>query len=144
VGYKDVNDNGPDGHDSYYQSASLADFSLALLRDGVPVAASDSSVDNLEHLSWKLTDAGNYTLEVYRFIDGGLKEEEFAVAARAFQAETMSSAKEPSLVRGLSYEADGMLRGFEVPEPGATGIVGFGVVLLTSRRARSRWNFRTR
>ena len=45
--------------------------------------------------------------------------------------------------RGLSYEADGMLRGFEVPEPGAMGIVGFGVVLLTSRRARSRSNSTT-
>ena len=65
-----------------HETVGLADFSLALLRDGVPIAASDSNVDNLEHLSWTLEKSANYSLEVYRFEGGGLATENFAPAAR--------------------------------------------------------------
>ncbi|MEZ0266667.1 MAG: S8 family serine peptidase, partial [Phycisphaerae bacterium] len=92
VAIKDKNDNGPDGKDSYWQSATLADFTLTLLRDGVPVAQSDSDVDNLEHLSWILQADGNYSLEVYRFDGSGTESEAFAVAARVVKGDPVIAA----------------------------------------------------
>jgi hypothetical protein len=137
VGYKDKNDNGPDGKDDYFQSASLADFTLTLLKDGVPVAGSDSDVDNLEHISWKLAETGNYSLDVYRFAEGGLVSEEFAVAARVLKATGESAnALTAQAARGGAYDADGLLRGVDVPEPGMMSLVGAG--LLITRRRRSR------
>lgn len=140
VAYKDKNDNGADGKDTFYQSASLADFTLALLRDGVPIAGSDSSVDNVEHLSWTLEKTANYSLEVYRFADSGLKNEAYAVAARVLNADAPSivnMALAAGVQRGAAYEASGEARGFEaVPEPGGMVWVVVGMGWVGRRRQR--------
>jgi hypothetical protein len=138
VGYKDVNDNGPDGRDDYFHSASLADFTLSLLKDGVPVAGSDSDVDNLEHLSWKLTESANYSLAVYRFVDGGMKDEDFAIAARAYQPAAATSSSPNTVSRGLAFEGGGGLRGFDgVPEPGTAAGVAGALIFLGRRGQRA-------
>ena len=123
VGYKDKNGNGPDGKDTFYQTATLADFTLTLLRDGLPIAGSDSNVDNLEHLSWTLKKTANYTLEVYRFADGGMPTEDYALAARVQKGTAPSLLKSLGAERGLPMGASEELRGFEAPEPTGAGMV---------------------
>jgi len=135
VAYKDKNKNGLDAKDTFYQTVPLADFTLSILRDGVPIGASDSSVDNLEHLSWILERTGNYTLEVYRFADGGLPTENFALAARVLKG---SAAQLPPLIessrRGLAYDATSELKGFDVPEPGIGGMMILFAFVACARR----------
>jgi hypothetical protein len=138
VGYKDVNDNGPDGKDTFYQTASLADFTLTLLRDGVPIGGSDSSVDNLEHLSWTLEATANYSLRVYRFADSGLANEQFALAAQVMKGSPAASVQRAlAASRGEAYAASGELRGFEAPEPaGALWVVAGMAMMVRGRRGR--------
>ncbi len=44
----------------------LDNLDLTLLRNGQPIAASISAVDNVEHLSWAIQTAGKYTIRVDR------------------------------------------------------------------------------
>jgi hypothetical protein len=132
-----VNDNGPDGKDTFYQTASLADFTLELVRDGVVIAGSDSDVDNLEHLSWTLEKSATYSLEVYRFEEGGLATENFALAARVLNAS--AAAATAGVSRSLSFEAGdalAMAMAAPVPEPGVGGMMAVGGLLITMRRRR--------
>ena len=131
VGYKDKNDNGPDGADTYYQTAPLADFTLELLRDGVPVAMSDSDVDNLEHLSWTLERNGHYTLEVYRFAEGGIASEPFALAAQVMAAQTAA------LRRSIGLDGGEAAAFAAVPEPSTALLAFVGMILRTARRRRA-------
>jgi hypothetical protein len=135
VAVKDKNHNGVDAKDSFYQNGELADFTLTLLCDGVPVSGSDSDVDNLEHISWNLAKKGTYSLAVYRFTEGGLANEPFAVAARVL-ASAQAAGVSRSLVagRGEATYLDGVLRGV-VPEPsGLLGVLGMFSLLLRRRR----------
>jgi hypothetical protein len=138
VAYKDVNDNGPDGKDTFYQTASLADFTLELVRDGVTIGASDSNVDNLEHLSWTMEKTAKYTLRVYRFADSGLARENFALAAQVMKGSAVASVQRAlaaASARGGAYSATGELRGFEAPEPsGMLWVVMMGAMLGRRRR----------
>ncbi|MDB5318424.1 MAG: aprN [Phycisphaerales bacterium] len=137
VAYKDKNGNGPDGKDTFYQSATLADFTLELLRDGVPIGGSDSSVDNLEHLSWTLEATANYTLRVYRFEGSGLPSEAFALAAQVMKGNVAASVqRELAASRGEAYAASGLSRGFDVPEPTGVLWVVIGVAMIRRRRRR--------
>jgi hypothetical protein len=137
VTYKDRGKEGFDDKDTL-DGASLADFTLRLLKDGKPVVASDSSVDNLEHLSWTLEGSGNYTLQVYRFNEGGLDSEKFALAARVLK-DTAALAQLSPEMAGVSRavaEPWGVVGGIEaaVPEPGVGGVVV--AVLMLVRRKR--------
>lgn len=136
VAYKDKNGNGPDAKDTFYQTATLADFALTLLRDGVAIAGSDSSVDNLEHLSWTLEKTGTYTLEVYRFADSGLPTEDYALAARVLKGNAPAILQSLGIERGLATSASGELRGFEAPEPGALALCVMAVGFALGRRRR--------
>jgi hypothetical protein len=140
VAYKDKNGNGPDGKDTFYQTASLADFTLTLLRDGVPIGGSDSSVDNLEHLSWTLEATANYTLRVYRFEGSGLASEPFALAAQVMKGASAAAVQREVLAgRGEAYAASGLSRGFEAPEPSGVlwVVLGMGMMGRRWRRRRS-------
>jgi hypothetical protein len=55
-----------DSGDSFIATDALDNLDLTLLRDGVPVVASMSLVDNVEHLYWRILDAGVYSLRVSR------------------------------------------------------------------------------
>lgn len=127
VAYRDRNGNGPDPRDTFYQTADLADFVLTLLKDGVPVAASDGDSDNFEHLSWVLEEDGNYSLEVYRFVGTGLTKEAFALSARVVKGAPGSAV---AAATGWGYTP--------VPEPGAAGaLAGIAAVALGRRRRRA-------
>src|SRR5688572_26825179 len=119
VGYKDLDDNGMEPEDEFFQTAALADFTLTLLRNGVPVAGSDSDVDNAEHLAWSISRGGEYSLQVYRFDGTGIATEPFALAARVLNPsrEVMRAS----------------LRASSAPEPGLGGLV-LGMVVLCGRR----------
>ena len=126
VTYKDRGDEGFSEDDTFTRG-SLADFTLRLLKDGDVIGASDSSVDNLEHLSWRLTQAGNYSLQVYRFDEGGLVSEKFALAARVVQNGAGSLA--PGGIAGVFASSP-------VPEPGTAGSVFVLALAGLSRRRR--------
>jgi hypothetical protein len=138
VAYKDKNGNGPDGKDTFYQTASLADFTLTLLRDGVPIGGSDSSVDNLEHLSWTLEATANYSLRIYRFADSGLPSEQFALAAQVMKGSAEAAVQRELLSaggdRGAAYAASGLSRGLDVPEPSGVLWVVVGMAMMGRRR----------
>jgi subtilisin family serine protease len=123
VSYKDTDDDGDmEPEDQFYQTASLADFTLTLLRNGIPIAGSDSDVDNVEHLAWSITRGGEYSLEVYRFDGIGIATEPFALAARVLNPsrEVMRAS----------------LRASETPEPGGVGLVAVVLVLVGARQRR--------
>src|SRR5688500_2878369 len=83
VAWKDLDkDKELEPEDQFTQSAKLADFTLTLLRNGIPIAGSHSDVDNVEHLAWSITRGGEYSLEVFRFEGSGLASEQYALAAR--------------------------------------------------------------
>jgi hypothetical protein len=64
VGWNDNGDGVPDASDSFFQSQALSNLDLEVLRDGTPIAASLSTVDNVEHLNIPISLAGNYTVRV--------------------------------------------------------------------------------
>jgi subtilisin family serine protease len=139
VAYRDRNGNGPDAGDTFYQTAPLADFTLAILRNGVPIAGSDSDVDNLEHISWTLEKTANYTLEIYRFADGGLPIENYALAAQVVQDSASSVLRSVDTTRGPALPSEGELKSFDAPEPsGAAVALVLGCMALSRRGRRAR------
>jgi subtilisin family serine protease len=134
VAVKDRGSKGLDAKDTFYETAGLADFTLALLRDGVPIAASDSNVDNLEHLSWTLEKTANYTLQVYRFEEGGLATENFALAARVLKGESAG------VMQSLSFDGSqaAAFAATPVPEPGVVALGLTCMALASSTRRRRR------
>ena len=73
---------------------------------------------------------------MYRFAEGGLASEEFAVAARVLKAtgESVNSIT-ANAARGASFDADGLLRGVDVPEPGAMSLIAVAALMTCRRRA---------
>ena len=67
VDYIDNGDGVINSFDSFNVQGSLDDLDLTLLRDGTPIAISQSRVDNLEHLYFSIPTTGNYSLQVNRF-----------------------------------------------------------------------------
>jgi len=147
IGRTDDGDRTPGATDKYFQIAPIADFIVTLMKDGRSIAASDSNYDNLEQLSYKLTASGNYTLEVFRYEEGGIKNETFALAARVLN--NPPTLRELGVSRALAAsDTGGVSRSFEeaaaldaaaVPEP-TTGFVllaiGATTCLGRSRRRR--------
>ncbi|HEY7119898.1 MAG TPA: S8 family serine peptidase [Tepidisphaeraceae bacterium] len=136
VAVKDRGAKGLDATDTFYEPVGLADFTLRLLRDGVPIAASDSNVDNLEHLSWTLEKTAKYSLEVYRFEGGGLKTEDFALAARVLRGDA-AAAQAAGVMRSLAVEP-GALEAVAVPEPSIPVFCVMTLTMLGLRRSRWR------
>lgn len=136
VAVKDKNGNDtPDGKDTFYQSYALADFTLTLLRDGVPIAGSDSD-ENIEHITWTLEKTANYSLEIYRFVEGGAPSESYALAAQVLKPSEYAVQKALSAKRGLATSSSGALRGMEVPEPTTVGMLAVVALLGLARRRR--------
>ncbi len=149
-------DNGPrglDGQDTFYSAATLADFSLTLLRDGKKVVTSDTNQDNFENISLDLTKSGDYTLEIYRFAGSGLQDEPYALAMRVLEASSVGRARRNVLVASKLSTSRAMVASMgalksmnasaigsaSVPEPGSIGgLVGVLVVMLGRRRRRAR------
>jgi hypothetical protein len=142
VGRTDDGDRTPGATDKYYEIAPIADFALTLAVDGRNIAMSDSNYDNLEQLSYKLTRSGNYTLEVFRYEEGGIKNETFALAARVLNNPPMLSQLGTS--RSLADSSGGVSRSFDeavaadaVPEP-TGGVLLAGVAVIACARRRRR------
>lgn len=68
-----------DANDTFFQDQALSNLDLEVLRNGVPIAASLSVVDNVEHLNVGIAQPGQYTVRVLgTAVYGG--SEKFAVA----------------------------------------------------------------
>lgn len=79
IGRTDNGNNKIDSLDSFFLSQSVSNLDLQILRDGVLMAESISSVDNVEHLQWNADVGAQYTLRVRGVnVFGGT--EAFAVA----------------------------------------------------------------
>jgi len=108
-----INDGGTigviDSADTFFQSSSLNDLNLEILLDGVPIAESVSTVDNIEHLHLTVDQAGTYAIRVVGESFLGVTTEEFAVAW--FGTGTGSST-------GV------------IPEPGSLVLLALGLVAL--------------
>jgi hypothetical protein len=143
---------GLDGSDKFTQAASLANFSLTLLRNGTKLVTSDSSFDNLEFLSIDIDQKGKYTLVAERLAGTGISEEPFGLAARVLAsaaADTAATVQSAALLRvrdgtlatphvGLeSFNPSGVT---QLPEPsGVTMTMGVvAVSMLRRRRATPR------
>ena len=147
VGRTDDGDGAPGATDKYYQIAPIADFIVTLMKDGRSIAASDSNYDNLEQLSYKLTASGNYTLEVFRYAEGGIRNETFALAARVLN--NPPSLRQLGTSRALADNTSGgVSRSFDeaaaldatsVPEP-TGGLFLTGVAIFGCARRRRRAN----
>jgi hypothetical protein len=147
VGRTDDGDGVVDAGDKFYQSVPLADFALSIIKDGRVIATSDSLYDNVELLSYKITAAGNYALEIYRHPTGGNRNETFAVAAHVLNnPPTFRSFEDPADL--LASSSTGVSRSIEtgvsrslditaVPEPSSTLILVIASPLLTRRRRRA-------
>jgi serine protease AprX len=61
-------------------SASLAHLDLALLLENLPLAISASSVDNVQHICWNVSQPGRYALKVSRAHDERPAQEKYALA----------------------------------------------------------------
>ena len=146
VGRTDDGDGVVDAGDKFYQNVPLADFALSIIKDGRVIATSDSLYDNVELLSYKITAAGNYALEIYRHPYGGNRNETFAVAAHVLNnPPTFRSIEEPTLVAssstGVSRSIEtGVSRSLDVtavPEPSTTLLLFLATPLLARRRRRA-------
>ncbi len=74
-----------DAADAFIASEALDNLDLALLCDGVPVVISESLVDNLEHLFWRIAQEGDYTLRVSRqIVENSGDDEIYSLAWRTF------------------------------------------------------------
>jgi hypothetical protein len=151
VGRTDDGDGAVDASDKFYEIAPIADFALTLAVNGRNIVASDSNVDNLEQLSYRLTRSGHYTLEVFRYGDGGTKRETFAVAARVLSNPPTLRGLDvsPNLLAdgspggvsrslddaALSSSGDGLTGATAVPEPSSAALM---LVLVGSACARRR------
>jgi hypothetical protein len=144
---------GLDGSDKFTQAASLANFSLTLVRNGTKLVTSDSSFDNLEFLSIDVDQKGKYTLVAERLAGTGISDEPFGLAARVLSsaaADTVAGAgQSAALLRvrdgtlatqhaGLeSFNPSGVA---QLPEPSGIALA-FGVAagaMLKRRRRYSR------
>jgi hypothetical protein len=153
VGRTDNGNRVVDAGDKFYESVPLADFALSLIKDGRVIATSDSLYDNTELLSYKITTAGNYTLEVYRHPTGGNRNETFALAAhvlnnppsfRSIEDPTSLFASQSGGVSRSLDEPSGVSRSIEavtaVPEPssGLVLLIVTGIACGQRRRRRSK------
>ncbi|MEN1681296.1 MAG: S8 family peptidase [Planctomycetota bacterium] len=111
--FRDVTriDRGAQGLDAadIFTSEELNDLDLLLLEDGVPVAVSDSLVDNVEHIYHQVSPQKTYTLRV-EGVDVDLDGRQFSLAWSALA----------------------------VPEPGAAGLALIAALALTRRRGALR------
>jgi hypothetical protein len=152
VGVRDNGNGKIDVGDKFYEASSLADFALTLLKDGKPVATSDSNVDNVEHLSFRITAGGNYAVQAFRFVEGGLKREPFGFAARVLNNAPIMKHLDVAGVESLAA-GDGVTRGMDmglwegdagaaamgsVPEPSGVGVVLLVMGALAMGRRRGR------
>jgi hypothetical protein len=117
----------------------LANFALMLLKDGKIVATSNSAVDNVEQLSLKVKNSGNYSIQVYRTEEGGERNETFGVATRVLNNPPILNSIEPALALAATGGGGGVMRSIDdpisVPEPGViTGLLGFALGLGRRRR----------
>jgi subtilisin family serine protease len=135
VGRTDDGDKVLDADDSFYQTVPLADFVLRLVRNGKAVAASDTDGDTLEHLSFIIGSGGRYQLQAYRYTDGGIKSEPFAIAARVLNNPPIlkSIGADP---QSFGASDQGVMRGISVPEP-ALGSLAL-LAMLAFKRPRRR------
>jgi hypothetical protein len=143
VARKDNGNRIVDAGDKFYESLPLANFILTLLKDGNIVANSDSRYDNLEHLAFRISQPGNYTLTVYLREEGGGKNETFAVAARVLgtssvQQTLMASSKYDAMTGGgvMRSVDEASLAGGSVPEPSAVAMVAGAAILSCCGRRR--------
>ena len=68
-----------DANDNFFQDQTLSNLDLQVLRNGVPIAASLSTVDNVEYLNVDIDQSGQYTIRVLgTTVFGG--SERYAVA----------------------------------------------------------------
>lgn len=124
----------------FYQSATLADFSLTLLLNGHKVVTSDSNWDNIDYLTLTAPQNGNYSLLVNRLPGSGLPTESFGLAARVLTDQSASSAQ-PALARGaLPFVSTGALRSFDpaVSTPEPRMIIFAMAAVFALRRSRRR------
>jgi hypothetical protein len=143
VGYTDTNNKGTvDGADKFYLKASLADFALMLLKDGKPVITSDSDVDNVEHISWKLSSSGTYSLAAYRTGTSGLSSEQYALAARVLSSPPLiqnlpgAPPTAPIFTSSAGVTKSLNLSTAVVPEPSSLLLAALGATILAARRRR--------
>jgi subtilisin family serine protease len=153
VGLRDNGNARIDVGDTYYEMSTLADFALTLLKDGKPVAMSDSNFDNVEHLSFRITADGNYSVQAFRFLEGGMKREPFGFAARVLnnapvlrhldEGVSQSFVDAGGVSSGVSRGLDlglgggGVVTAASVPEPsGGVIAIVLGAWVLVGRRRR--------
>ena len=60
----DDGDGVLDANDTFYQDQTLSNLDLEVLRNGVPIAASISTVDNVEHLNVSIDQGAQYSVRV--------------------------------------------------------------------------------
>lgn len=139
VGRTDNGNGVVDAGDKFYQNVPLADFALSLIKDGRVIATSDSLYDNTELLTYKITTAGNYALEVYRHPTGGNRNETFAVAAHVLNnPPSFRSIEDPTpLVASASTGVSRSIEIIAVPEP-SSGLVLLIVTGVACGRRRQR------
>jgi hypothetical protein len=111
VGWTDADANGfIDSLDSFALLSPLDNLTLKLQLNGVTIAESMSSVDNVEHIYLTNLAGGDYSLVV-----------------------TDSSGSGTTDPFGLAWSGVAA-----VPEPGSMALLGSGIALLLSHRSRSQ------
>ncbi len=82
VTWTDTNgDSIANGADSFIQSEALDNLDLTLLVDGLPVAKSMSTIDNVEHLDFAIAQDGTYSIQVDRLdVPGSGSDELYGLA----------------------------------------------------------------
>ncbi len=110
VAWTDVNGNGTaEAADNFVQSESLDNLDLTLLLNGVAIAKSMSTTDNVEHLDFPITEAGNYSIQIDRLDVPGSGNDE---------------------LYGLAWSVAA------VPEPATIFLILSGIAVLLGRRVR--------
>lgn len=138
--------HGPDGldaTDTFYQAASLADFSLTLLANGKRTVMSDSYADNFQQLALTLPTTADYSLQVYRYAGYGEKVENFGLAtmvtdptASAATRRARRAIATPAIAHAELAER-GSSFAVETPEPSTALVaVGLGIWSLGRRQRR--------
>jgi subtilisin family serine protease len=130
---------GLDSGDTFTQTASLADFSLALLANGKRIVVSDSYADNFQHLSLTLPANADYSLQVYRYLGYGEKVENFGLAALITSPVAVSShrARAVAAHAELAERGSSAVVALPTPEP-ATAFLWLAGAAALLRRSRSR------
>lgn len=124
----------------FFQSATLADFSLTLLLNGKKIETIDSNWDNLDYLSLDIPQNGNYSLLVSRSAGSGLSVEEFGLAARVLANANLSQAQANVARAQTAFASTGAQRSFDpvvnTPEPSGVAVFALALVLIGRRRDR--------